>query len=435
MSKEGAGSMKERLLRLCSFSLIVILSVSSMIMLTNQTASEQNAVSKIQFTESNTQTSTRDYWPTDGWRNKTLAEMNMSASILNDMLVLIEEQDYPIDSIFIVKNGYAVFEEYPSGIYRPPQRHDMHSVTKSFTSTLIGIALQQGFIGSVKEYLLDLFPEYTPANPDPRKSDITIEHLLTMSAGFEWDESSLPYTDPNVNDIGGMMVSSDVVQYVLDKPLLYDPGEHWQYSGGVATLLGAIIQQIPGYTTNSFAEEFLFDPLGFGPTTWYSYPGGWYNTQGGLRVNTHDMAKLGFLYLNNGSWNGTQILSADYVTNATTPQFTDLYFPPEYAGYGWQWWLAPDMVTFMALGRMGQKIIISRDLDLVVVFTAHVGDTEYDPEFDLYNDYILPSVFAGSDMNQPNIPTELVAAGVILSGLVIIGILVVYFRTFYRPKN
>ncbi len=413
--------------------IIIILTMSSLIFIASQTAIRNVPSVEQQFNTSTTTTSTRDYWPTNGWRNSTPEEEGMSASILNNMLDFIEEQDYPIDSVFIVKNGYAVFEDYPSGLYHSTRKHDLHSATKSFTSTLIGIALQQGFIGSIDEHLLDFFPEYTIANPDSRKNDITIEHLLTMSAGLEWDESSLPYTDPEINDLGGMIASSDVVQFVLDLPMSYNPGEHWLYSGGVSTLLGAIIQQIPGYTTLSFAEEFLFEPLGFGYTTWYLYPGGWYNTQGGLRLNTRDMAKLGFLYLNNGTWNGTQIISADYVTNATTPHFTDLYYPPQFAGYGWQWWLMPDMETFLAAGRMGQKIIVSRELDIVVVFTARVGDLEYDPEFDLYNNYILQSILAGPD-NESSTTSEvtaradIVVASVSITSIALIGVLVLFFR-------
>ncbi|MFW9919124.1 MAG: serine hydrolase domain-containing protein [Candidatus Thorarchaeota archaeon] len=410
-----------------SIGIIVILFLSSLSVLTSEQAIGRSVSTNSGFSTSQDGTAPRDYWPTYGWRNSTPAEEGMSVTILNNMIGHIEELDYPIDSVFIVRNGYAVFEAYPSGLYNPTRRHDMHSVSKSFTSTLIGIALQQGFIGSVNEHLLDFFPEYTPANPDLRKSDITIEHLLTMSAGFEWDESSLPFTDPEVNDLGGMMVSSDVVQYVLDKPMIHDPGEVFLYSGGVSTLLGAIIQQIPGYTTDSFAEEFLFEPLGFGSTTWYLFPGGWYNSQGGFRANTHDMAKLGFLYLNNGTWNGTQILSSSYVSNATTPHFTDLYFPPEYAGYGWQWWLAPDMETFMACGRMGQKIIVSRELDLVVVFTARIGDLDYDPEYDLYTDYILQSVSSGPDANQTTISTDYAIPAIIVSGVATIGVIVLLY--------
>ncbi len=414
--------------RYWSVTVILLLTISSLPLVATQTGVVTTSFSTTPYHPSNLQNITHDYWPTDGWRNRTLAEEGMSQSVLEDMLTIIDTEDYPIDSVLIVKNGYLVFENYPSGLYNPTRKHDLHSVTKSFTSTLIGIALQQGFLESVNQHLLDFFPEYTIGNPSSAKEDITLEHLLTMSAGLDWDESSLPYTDPEVNDLGGMMVSDDVVQYVLDKPMLHYPGAEFLYSGGVSTLLGAIIQQISDYTTIRFAEKFLFDPLGFGYTTWYIYPGGWYNTQGGLRANAHDMAKLGFLYLNNGTWNGTQILSADYVTNATTPHFTDLYFPPEYAGYGWQWWLAPDMRTFMAAGRMGQKIIVSREHDMVAVFTAHVGDLEYDPGFDLYNDYILQSVLQGPDTNQTGtemvLPPESALIVIGTSGLLVLGAIV-----------
>ncbi len=422
--------MNETLLRFHSFLFIFLFTFALTVISKYATINQQSTIDNI-FSISQDGNSTRDYWPTYGWRNSTPAAEGMSARILDDMISHIEDQDYPIDSVFIVRNGYAVFESYPSGLYYPTRKHDMHSVSKSFTSTLIGIALQQALLESVNQHLLDFFPEYTPANPDSRKSDITIEDLLTMSAGLEWDESSLPFTDPDVNDLGGLMASSDVVQFVLDKPMVHDPGEVFLYSGGVTTLLGAIVQQCSGLSTTRFADEYLFEPLGFGSTTWYLFPGGWCNAQGGLRVNTRDMAKLGFLYLNNGTWNGTQILSSSYVSNATTPHFTDLYFPPEYAGYGWQWWLAPDMETFMACGRMGQKIIVSRELDLVVVFTARVGDLDYDPEYDLYTDYILQAIALGPDANQTLIPSDFTVPAIIISGVAGVGI----FVLFYRKKS
>lgn len=392
------------------FLLIFILFISSTIFITEQTAGLNQPSNVIQYHTSNNGNSTPDYWPTDGWRNSTPEAEGMDPGILSDMLDYIEEQDYPIDSVFIVKNGYVVFEEYPTGVYDADRKHEMHSVTKSFTSTLIGIALQQGLLGSVDELLLDFFPEYTPQNPDPRKSEITLEHLLTMTAGFEWDESTLPYLDPNVNDIGGIIASDDGVQFVLDKPMIHDPGEYWWYSGGVSLLIGAIVQQISTQSTKAFAEDFLFEPLGIESVRWFRVPGGWYNSFGGqFMITPKDMAKLGFLYLNNGMWNDTQIIPETYVRNATQPHFTDLPFPPDYAGYGWQWWLLPDLETFAALGRAGQKIIVSREHDLVAVFTASVRDGSYDPEFDLYFSYILESI----SPSEHFVPTESLAPMVI----------------------
>ncbi|MHA2423985.1 MAG: serine hydrolase domain-containing protein [Candidatus Thorarchaeota archaeon] len=380
-----------------SVLLVCILLLSSVSFTTGDTTiSAQHFMQLEQSLLSNTNI-TRNYWPTDGWRNSTPEAKGMQSSVLNDMLEYIEAEDYRIDSILIVKNGSLVFEEYPSELYNADRRHELHSVTKSFASTLIGIALQQGLIGSVNEYMMDFFPEYTSANPDPRRNNITIEHLLTMTAGFEWDESTLPFLDPEVNDIGGIFAAEDGVQFVLDKPMVYHPGEHWLYSGGVSLLLGAIVQQVAGVSLRNFADEYLFDPLGFDGVSWFQTPGGWYNTLGGqLRIRSRDLARLGFLYLNNGNWNGTQILSEDYVKNATTPiGFSPFENAPEY-GYGWQWWTRSDLGIYFAMGLHGQKIMVSPEHDMVVVFTALMED--YDPEFYLFNEYILGSLEPSEDI-------------------------------------
>ncbi|MFX1561425.1 MAG: serine hydrolase, partial [Promethearchaeota archaeon] len=141
----------------------------------------QTPIHEIQSASTTSSDSTRDYWPTDGWRTRTPGEQGMSASVLNDMMDLIEEQEYPIDSILIIKNGYSVFEEYPGKYFFNTSLKLLHSVSKSFVSILIGIALQQGLLDNVSQRVLDFFPEYEFANPDPRKDSITIEHLLTMT--------------------------------------------------------------------------------------------------------------------------------------------------------------------------------------------------------------------------------------------------------------
>ncbi|MHA2152997.1 MAG: hypothetical protein ACXAAQ_13545 [Candidatus Thorarchaeota archaeon] len=117
----------------------------------------------------------RDYWPTDGWRYSTPEEHGMNNDTLNEMMDLIEEQDYPIHSVLVIKDGYAVFEEYPHEYYPASHIKLLHSVTKSFTGALIGIAIQQGLISGVNETVLSFFPEYTVANPDPLKDSMTIE--------------------------------------------------------------------------------------------------------------------------------------------------------------------------------------------------------------------------------------------------------------------
>ncbi len=408
-------------MKLESILLVCLLISSAPITIEDTTTSTQQLIQFETSTVSNTNVS-RDYWPTDGWRNSTPEAEGMQSSTLDAMLEYIETQEYRIDSILIVKNGYLIFEEYPSELYNADRRHELHSVTKSFASTLIGIAIQQGLIESVNEYMLDFFPEYTVANPDPRKDNITIEHLLTMTAGFEWDESTLPFLDPEVNDIGGIFASDDGVQFVLDKPMLHNPGEHWLYSGGVSLLLGAITQQVAGVSLRDFADEHLFDPLGFDGVSWFQAPGGWYNTLGGqLRVNSRDLARLGFLYLNNGNWNGTQIISEEYVTNATTPiAHTPFEHEPE-IGYGWQWWTHSDLGIYFAWGLHGQKIMVSPEHDMVVVFTALMED--YDPEFYLFDEYILGSLEPSEDIQF----TDPLVIGIILSvGCISLASIVIY---------
>jgi CubicO group peptidase (beta-lactamase class C family) len=335
--------------------------------------------------------SKRDYWPTGGWRYSTPQEHGMSNDTLNEMMDTIEENDYPIYSVLVIKDGYAVFEEYPQEYYPASYLKLLHSVTKSFTSTLIGIAIEQDFISGVNETVLSFFPEYDIENPSSRKDSMTIEDLLTMTAGLDWPEWSFPYEFGSGNPLMEMMESPDSVQYVLDRPMSDDPGEHWAYNGGASVLLGAIVQQVSNQSTSSFAQEYLFEPLGFGPWVWDVLPGGWCNAHGGLRLATRDLAKLGFLYLNNGTWNDTQILSSDYVSNATEPIALANPLGADF-GYGWHWWTRSDLGVYFAYGRHGQKIMVAPEYDLIVVFTANVPDDGYDPEFDLFRDYILRSL-------------------------------------------
>ncbi len=394
-----------------SISLLFIIILLSVAVPSSTPITEASTMKKTPTTSQNV---VRDYWPTDAWRNSTPQEHGMNNDTLYDMLDLIEAEDYPIRSIFIVKDGYVVFEEY-SSLYSATRQHVLHSVTKSFTGTLIGIALQQGLIAGVNETVLDFFSEYDVANPDPRKDRMTIEDLLTMTAGMDWDEWSASYDDPEANTLRVMAYTPDCIQFVLDRPMAYEPGEHWTYNGGATNLLGAIIPKVSGLDTLQFAREHLFDPLGFSGSGWYLMNGGWYNCHGGLKLTTQDMAKLGYLYLNHGNWNGTQILSEEFVENATTSIALRPYEnEPEY-GYGWQWWTRSDLGIYFAWGRYGQKIMVSPEHDMVVAFNAMVPDDEYDPELDLFYDYILRSIEEGpnSTRTDSNLLPAIVIVGIV----------------------
>jgi parallel beta-helix repeat protein len=289
-------------------------------------------------------------------------------------------------------------EEYPRPrLYGPQNPHPLYSVTKSFSSALIGIAIKEGFIDGVLHKVLDFFPNRTFANMDSQKEAITLEHLLTMTSGLPWDEWTYQYGDPR-NDATQMMLSSDPVQFVLDRPMVSIPGTTWVYNGGGSHLLSAIVNETTGTDTEAFAREHLFNPLGISNLFWgrdpfQRIPWGFM----GLDLTPLDMAKFGYLYLNNGTWDGQQIIQADWVTESARPHFSAW---PGWR-YGYQWWIGPRDNIFVARGYMGQNIIVAPDYNIVVVFT---GSYLYGPEgVQLFYDYILPAVGSTAPDDYPTI--------------------------------
>ena len=332
----------------------------------------------------------RNYWPTDGWLNSTPEEQGMDSELLNEMMDQIQLQAIRIDSISIVRNGYMVFDEYPRTFYDADREHIIHSCTKSFTSALVGIALSEGYIDSVDSKLVDLLPNRTIANLDERKQAITLEHLLTMTSGLEWDEWTEPYDSP-LNDHYQMWFASDSVQYILDKPMAYDPGEAWVYSSGGTNLLGAIVSEATGISLFDYAVDKLFTPLGISPSDvfWPSDNHGRYWASGGVEMLPRDMAKFGYLYLNNGTWDGEQIIPTAWVEQSadTLVDFND------YSGYSYQWWTYPtDIVNvYAAVGYRGQYIFVIPELDMVVVFTSSVSPSSGVIQPAILFDYIIPA--------------------------------------------
>ena len=172
----------------------------------------------------------RDYWPTDAWQNTTPEAQGMDSNILNQIDETITDSDIEIDSVIIIKNGYIVYEKYYD-YWSQYMSHTIQSCTKSFMSALIGIAIDMGYIDNMSQPILDFFPNYTIDNWDPRKENITLFHCITMSTGLEFHEVDIPYEEPE-NDLFAMYRSDDMWEYVLDRPMEYDPGEHWSYNSG-----------------------------------------------------------------------------------------------------------------------------------------------------------------------------------------------------------
>jgi len=199
-----------------------------------------------------------------------------STEILNDLVSKIENHQYggTIHSLIIVKNDSIVFEKYFNG-YTRETKHSLYSVTKSFTSAVIGICLDKGYINNIDMKVLDFFPEYRNkiANYDSSKEDITIRHLLTMTAGFSWDEWSTLYSDPN-NDVDKLIQSSDWIKYLLDRPMSHAPGTFITYNSGVSNILSGIITKATGKSAREIAQKNLFSYLGIQDWSWDNRPDG-----------------------------------------------------------------------------------------------------------------------------------------------------------------
>jgi CubicO group peptidase (beta-lactamase class C family) len=318
------------------------------------------------------------YWPTEAWREAAPEEQGMDAALLQEMLDAIEEQNLYIDGLVVVHNGYIVAEKYYAP-YQQDSPHEMYSITKSVISALIGIAIQEGYINSVDDPVLGFFPERTFENDDALKQSIALEHLLTMSSGLAWDWDE-------------MVSTRDWVQYVLDQLKYIEPGVEFYYSSGNAHVLSAIIQETSGLNSDDFAQQYLFDPLGIAETTWQKAidgiaKGGW-----GLKMTPRDMAKLGYLYLKQGRWDGRQIIPAGWI-EATTTRHIQVPEPLEpwdlYMGY--LWWLHEDG-PYAAHGMKGQFIYVIPESDLVVVFTGDIPDAKFAKPQLLIRDYIIPAV-------------------------------------------
>ncbi len=328
----------------------------------------------------------------DGWETASLTDVGMDetpiAQFMNEALNNLEHQ---INGILIVKDGKLVFEEYFPGyaFYQGPltefnleTKHNLASVTKSFTSALIGLAIDNGFIQNVNQKMFSFFPEYIDLNND-EKDKITLEHLLTMTSGLEWDESTFSYSDPR-NDVFQLFHQNDPIRFILNKPMVTEPGTQFLYSSGSANVLGEIIRKTTGLRADDFAREYLFSPLGITDYKWVILPNNVLFTSGDLKLRPRDMAKLGDLYLHDGVWKGQQIISEWWVEKSTR---SFINADPGWE-YGYKWWLytyeinSQQIESYSARGWGGQNIIVFPSLDMVVVTTAGYYD-DRDLEFQI----------------------------------------------------
>ena len=320
-------------------------------------------------------------WPTYGWKTSTPEQQGMDSDELVKMFEYILEKQLNLHSVLIVRNGYLVTEAY----FQPFQEDNKHliaSCTKSFTSALVGIAIDKGFLEGVDQKVLGLFPERTSANNSSSKKAITLELLLTMSSGLEWSEWR-PYD--MLNSEIQMENSPDWVQFVLDRPLSAEPVTRWNYNSGNSHLLSAVVQKTTGMSALAFAQTYLFKPLGISDVVWGTDPEGINFGGAGLELTPRDMARFGYLYLQNGVWDGQQVVSTEWVKASTAIHIqTDVGHD-----YGYQWWLH-SFGSLGAEGYGGQRIFVAPDHQIVAIITAGLAypGMETIPD-ELFENYIL----------------------------------------------
>ena len=293
------------------------------------------------------------------WQHDTLENHNINASAINSVHNTIDS--YPINAEVIVKDGVIVDEYYKDG-YDQNSVFTLQSTSKSVTSALIGIAIDKGYIPSVNEPISTYFPQILDSGSE-YKSQITVWNLLTHTTGLNASDTA------NWNE---WLASDNWVDYVLERPATSRPGTVFSYFTGNTHLLSAILQQATGKTAYEFGKEYLFDPLDMDSVQCSTDPQGISDGGNGFAMNVYDMAKLGELYLNNGNWNGEQIISEQWINDSTTLQFDR---SSGSADYGYQWWVRTfgenAYPAYFAQGHYGQYIFVVPDLNLVVAITSH----------------------------------------------------------------
>lgn len=329
------------------------------------------------------------YWPTTNWKKSTPEKQGMDSELLADGINTLIRKDVNLHSVLIIRHGYIVADAYMQ-FFTAFTKHDLASATKSILATLVGAAIQQGYIEDINQKVLSFYPERTIKNNDERKNMITIKNLLTMQSGLEctWNPYEVTFFK--------MLNSPDWIQFILDLPMASEPGTNWEYNSGSMQILSDIIRRSTGRTALDYAREILFSPLGISDVAWSTDNKNINNTGSCcLRMRPTDLAKIGYLYLNDGIWDGKRILPEGWVTESTGRHAFLENSLLGTTGYGYLWWLIKD--GFSAEGRGAQHLYVFPEMDLIVVTT---GGTEESKAYEFVKDYVLPAVKSDKELLQ-----------------------------------
>jgi len=346
-------------------------------------------------------------WPTKGWPSATPQAVGLNAKVLAGLDSEIASGRYGnVDRLLVIRHGRVAFdrsythdydriyadsvhatgalnphdESGPYNYYNPwwhptYRRGDLHtlqSVTKTITSAIIGVAVTRGDFPSLDTPVLSFFDASKVANVDDRKRRMTVRHLLTMTAGFDWNEQ-LSYADPR-NTGTQLEESDDWVKFTIDRPMSDEPGARFNYNSGASELLAYIFRKATKVDVEEYGARYLFAPLGIERWYWKRIPMGLADTEGGLYLEARDLAKIWYLFLKNGAWDGRQIVSPEWVKQSVAPAIA-VSPAPNAPKYGLKWWLAPDprdstRFVWAGSGFGGQLPLAFPNDDMVVVVNA-----------------------------------------------------------------
>lgn len=351
----------------------------------------------------------------DGWQVTHLDDVGINEALITRVVQDIHDGEFPrIDSVAIAKDGFLVLDhrfrmeldEWDEEFGNTDiDLHLMMSAWKSVVSALVGIAIDQGLIGSVDESFYSYFTEYYSFdNWSPLKDDITIADALTMRHGLEWDEWRYPYGDSR-NTLTYVYSYPDVVKAVLDLPMANTPGQVFAYSSGISRALSRLVANASGRSIDDYADEYLFEPLGITRRLWTYTGEGNAKTGSGLFLTTRGMAKFGKLFLDDGWWNGQQIISPEWIELSTQPQvYIGSFGNLENGYYAMHWWIERFYVggewidTYFAAGNGGQYIFVIPELNMVAILTGQNYSSREDfsqyaaDPFTIMREYILPAI-------------------------------------------
>jgi CubicO group peptidase (beta-lactamase class C family) len=344
-------------------------------------------------------------WPTKEWQTSSPEEQGMDSKELAKLVDFGPTHSLSspgltpsslFDSLLVVRHGKIVVEAYYAP-YDPGIPHAIYSVTKAVISTLIAIASKDGLLDSPSHRVLDFFDRRTIANVDDRKEAITVQSLLDMTSGLEWTEP----LDGRPDSMFEMERSPDWVKFILDRPMSSAPGNAFNYNSGNPQLLSAIIAKLTGMSALDYAKAKLFGPLGINDVFWRHDPQGISVGGYGLYLQPRDIAKIGYLYVRNGVWEGEQLLPLTWIDKVS---HTTISVPGSVLRYSNLFWAFPKKQVYMAVGYHSQVIMVFPDLDVVAVTTGR----GYWPLSELV-DYISSSVKSDTALPADAVSAKLLA--------------------------